>query len=1033
MAHPDPDDHLRRRLRTLQRVVGGPTDATLARRSGVAAATFSEAMAGKRRLRDEFVAKVIAGCVACARAAGRAGLDEQHVLQALRLPGHTAADNGIFERDDYLDSCSSVLDEVRGRAGATIVVEGPAGIGKSELLARVCAESAVRGITPLVVRGNQLDQTMAFSGVRTLLGRWAAGHSGHDRQRLFAGAAAFARVPLGLPHTRRGSEIGLTEALYWLLVNATDPAGGDESLLLAVDDAHWLDEESLNWLEFLSDRLAGLPVVLLLACRPDEPAQPPALTRVTLRATSVIRPRPLSLDAVRAIVGRGLGPPGSPPDETFCAAFHRHSGGNPFYLRWMIDLARERRLAPTAGSAARVARLTPRQVVVHLNERLRALGPPAERLARTIAVLGPGIPLDQAVHLAGLTCEEGKRAYDLLCRAGILADHSSVDFRHPIIRSAVYDDIDPSQRSDTHLAAARSLHQAGAGLQPVAAHLLRVNAAGDPWVVDRLVAAADAAMSSGLAATAARYLGRGVAEPPPPARRCQVRTRYGQALALGEVATAIPELLAAREQAADDAQGVEAAIALAKVYGYANRLGDAVRSLDRALDGCRDDGLRDRLRAEQLLWATWWADDPHRPDRMLLLDRAAPPLRGATHVERLMIALHAWSLVLRGEPRTAAAQAIGPVIRDGVSFADLDQGMEVGTVTAFVHLFSDDLATAGRLFEQAVDEFDRNGWRGTHLTFARVHLGNVALREGRIADAVADAEIALRLADRTGPGTPAEQFATGTLIEALLARGDVDRAEAVYGERRYGASSADALVLPIPNAVRGALQMARGQTAGATATLRRLGQWLEHASLLNPSVCMWRFDLAQVLRHTAPDQAREIVDVGTRRAERFGSPLVRARALRTLAALRPASAAEPLEEAVRILRPTPHHLERAHALAELGAALTRRDPTASPRAGRDARVPLSEALTLADECGALGLADAVARRLGDAPHLQRRRTNALDPRRRRVALLAADGRSESEIAYSMVLDLDTVTTLLREAHDILGVGSLAELRRALTR
>lgn len=1023
MAHPDSDDHLRRQLRTLQRVVGGPTDATLARRSGVAAATFSEAMAGKRRLRDEFVAKVIAGCVACARAAGRGALDEQHVLQALRLPGHTAADNGIFERDDDLNSCSSVLDDVRGRAGATIVVEGPAGIGKSELLARVCAEGAVRGITPLVVRGNQRDQTMAFCGVRTLLGRWTAGHTGQDRQRLFAGAAAFARVPLGLPHTRRGSGIGLTEALYWLLVNATDPAGRDDALLLAVDDAHWLDEESLNWLEFLSDRLAGLPVVLVLACRPDEPAPPPALTRITLRATSVIRPRPLSRDAVRAIVGRRLGRTGAPPDETFCSAFHRHSGGNPFYLRWMLDLAHERRLAPTAESAARVARLTPRQVVVHLNERLNLLGPSAGRLARTIAVLGPGIPLDQAGDLAGLTPEESKRAYDRLCRAAILADGASVDFRHPIIRSAVYDDIDPSQRSDTHRAAALLLHQADADLETVAAHLLRVTTAGDPWVVDRLAAAAAGAMGSGLAGTAARYLGRAVAEPPPAGLRCQVRMRYGQALALGEVATAIPELIAAREQAADEAQGVEAAIALAKTYGYANRLGDAVRSLDRALDRCRDDGLRDHLRAEQLLWATWWADDPQRPDRMLLLDRDAPPLPGVTHVQRLMIALHAWSLVLRGEPRTAAADAIRPVIRNGVSFADLDQGMEVGTVTGFVHLYSDDLTMAGRLFGQAMDEFDRNGWRGTHLTFARTHRANIALREGRLADAIADAEIALRLADRTGPGTPAEQFATGTLIEALLARGDVDRAVALCDDRAYGTSPADAMVLPLPAAVRGALQLARGQTAAAVATLRRVGQWLEHACLLNPSVCPWRFDLGRALRHSAPDEAREIVAVGMRRADRFGGPLARARALRTLAALQPDSAAELLVEAVRILRPTPHRLEQAHALAELGAAL---------RSDRDARALLSDALTLADACGARSLGNAIARRLGSAPRLQRRRLDALDARRERVARLAADGHSESEIAYSMVLGLDTVTTLLREAHDALGAGSLAELRRALT-
>ncbi len=149
MPEQDPDDHVRRQLRTLQRVVGGPSDAVLARRSGVAAATFSEVMSGKRRPREEFVAKVVSGCLVSARASGHAPLDERRLLRALRLPGHTASDSGILERDDDLDRCSAVLESVRARMGATIVVEGPAGIGKSEVVAHVCAEAAARGIGPL--------------------------------------------------------------------------------------------------------------------------------------------------------------------------------------------------------------------------------------------------------------------------------------------------------------------------------------------------------------------------------------------------------------------------------------------------------------------------------------------------------------------------------------------------------------------------------------------------------------------------------------------------------------------------------------------------------------------------------------------------------------------------------------------------------------------------------------------------------------------------------------------------------------------
>lgn len=1021
MAHPASDDHLRRQLRTLQQVVGAPTDAALARRSGVAAATFSEAMSGKRRLRDEFVAKVISGCLATARASGHAVLDPQHVLHALRLPGHTAADSGILERDDALNSCSAVLDGIRARAGATIVIEGPAGIGKSELLARVCAESAVRGITPLLVRGNQRDQTLAFGGVRALLARWVSSHSARDKQRLFAGAASFAKVPLGLPHTGRGSMIGFIEALYWLVVNATGLAGRDDALLFAVDDAHWLDEESLDWLEFLANRLAGLPVVILLAHRPDEPTRAPALTRVALHATQVVRPQPLSLDAVRTIVGRGPIGRARVPDGAFCSALLEHSGGNPFYLRWMLNLARDRNLAPTAAAAAQVGGLTPHQVVLHLNERLDRLGSDARLVARTIAVLGPGGSLDRAIRLAGLSPEDGKREYDRLCKAEILADQSSVDFRHPIIRGAVYDAIEPSQRSDLHLAAARQLHHDDSDTDAVAAHLLQVHTSGDPWVADRLSAAASDAMASGLASTAARYLGRAVAEPPPPAERCRVRLRHGQALALGELSAALPELLTAYDMAPDDAQRTEAAIALAKAYSYANRLGDAVQHLDRALNGSPDSVLRGRLQAEQLLWATWWAEDPHRPERMELLDRLAPPLAGRDHVERLLITLHAWSLVLRGHPRTDATDAIGPVVRHGVTFADLDQGMEVATMTAFVHLYSDDLAVARGMFDQAVQEFDRDGWRGTHLAFARVHQGNVALREGRLADAVADAEIALRLADRTGSGTPAELFATGTLIEALLARGDLDRAAAVRTAREYGVRQPDALVLPIPWAVHGALELARGEVRRATATLRRTGQWLEHAHLANPSICSWRLDLARALRQSAPDEAREIADIAARQADRFGNPLTRAQALRTLAALDPSTAVEPLQEAAHLLADAPNRLERAHVLAELGGALARE--------GHDAREHLSNALALADECDATSLRTEIARQLG--VHPSRRRVNALDPRRQRVVRLAADGHSDAKIAYQMVLDLDTVTRLRHESQDILGAGSRAELRRAL--
>ncbi|MDQ7808574.1 AAA family ATPase [Amycolatopsis sp. A133] len=1028
----DPDDRVRRRLRTLQRVVGAPSDAVLARRSGLSAATFSEVMSGKRSPREEFVGKVVAGCVVSARANGQAPMDVQRVLHALRLPGHTASDSGLLERDDELDRCSAVLEAVRDRVGATVVIEGPAGIGKSQLLAQVCTEAAVRGVVPLAVRGNQRDQTMAFGAARTLLARWVAGHGERDRRALFAGAADFARLPLGVPRARqRGPEsmIGLTEALYWLVVNATSllrVGSGADGLLLAVDDAHWLDEESLRWLEFLADRLAGLPVVVLLAHRPHER---PTLTRITLRAAEVVRPRPLGPAAVRTMVHRGPPAhrtPGGEPDDRFCAALLDRSGGNPFYLHWMLDMARERGLKPTAADAELVGTLTPRHVVQYLSERLAGLGPAARSLAQAGAVLGPGHPLGDTALLAGLATAESKREYDRLCEAAILAPGSTVDFRHPIIHSAVYDDIDPSLRSDLHLAAARLLHDRHAAPDAVAAHLLDVHAAGDPWVAGRMTAAAEDALGSGLAATAARYLKRAIDEPPPMARQGRVRLRYGQALALEEVAAALPALRAAYRQATDDVLRTDAAVALAKAHSYADRLGDGVRLLDAALDHCADERQRQRLLAEQLLWATWWDDDPLRADRMALLDRIAPPLTGGTDVERLLIVLHAWSLVLRGRPRAEGFAAVERVIRRGVVFADVDQGMEIATMTGFVHLYAGAADVAHGLFDQAVDEFERHGWRGTHLAFAHANRGHSALRLGRLDDAVADTGIALRLALRSGSGTPAEWFATGTLVETLLARGEVDAAVAVCADRGYRERRPDAVVLPVPEAVAGALSLAQGRPGRAAAILRTVGNRLDAASMTNPAVCGWRFGLAAALRHSAPEEARQVASEAAQLADRFGDPVTRGRALRTLAAV-DADRAALLEESARLLRSVPDRWQYLQTLAQLGAEFARSGHT------EDARRTFTEALALADEGGALALRKDLARHLGtigvtaEPPP----RVNALSPRARRVAQLAAEGRSEAEIAHKLVLDLDTVRKLELSAADRLGTDSRAGLRRAL--
>jgi DNA-binding NarL/FixJ family response regulator len=413
---------------------------------------------------------------------------------------------------------------------------------------------------------------------------------------------------------------------------------------------------------------------------------------------------------------------------------------------------------------------------------------------------------------------------------------------------------------------------------------------------------------------------------------------------------------------------------------------------------------------------------------MALLDRIAPPLTGGTDVERLLIVLHAWSLVLRGRLRAEGLAAVERVIRAGVVFADVDQGMEVATMTGFVHLYSGAADVSHDLFDQAIDEFEDHGWRGTHLAFAYANRGHSALRLGRLYDAVADTDIALRLAIRSGAGTPAEWFATGTLAQSLLARGEIDLAAAACADRGYHDRRPDAVITPVPKAVAGALLLAQGDHRRAAAALREVGHRLDAAPMINPAVCGWRFDLALALRRSAPDEAREVAFDAVRLADRFADPTTRGHALRTLAAVdadRPAL----LEESARLLRGVPNRWQYLQTLADLGAEFVRSGHT------EDARRTFTEAVALADECGALGLRTDLTAHLGRIGITAERppRVNALSPRLRRVAELAAEGRSEAEIAHRMVLTLDTVRTLVLDAHTRFGTDSRTGLRRALNR
>ncbi len=180
---------------------------------------------------------------------------------------------GLLERDAELAALEAAIEDARRGAGTLVVVEGPAGIGKTRLLRAARERAAASGMAVLTARGSELERDFPLGVVRQLLEPAVRGEAARRRDDLLAGAAQPAAAVLGMAEAAERDvfadpSFATLNALYWLVSNLAE-AG---PLLLAVDDAHWADSASLRFLRFLLGRLEDLPVTLVVAARPSDPA-----------------------------------------------------------------------------------------------------------------------------------------------------------------------------------------------------------------------------------------------------------------------------------------------------------------------------------------------------------------------------------------------------------------------------------------------------------------------------------------------------------------------------------------------------------------------------------------------------------------------------------------------------------------------------------------------------------------------------------------------------------------------------------------
>ena len=161
----------------------------------------------------------------------------------------------MIEREQECARLSAALAD-----GGLVLIEGPAGSGRSLLLEHTRREARERGMTVFAARAGELEQAFAFGVVRQLFERELLGASAQRRAELLAGAAALAAPAVGLDDgaaprwsTRRSRSCTASTGSW-----PTSPS--ERPCCSSIDDAHWADAASLRALAYLAARLEGLPV-----------------------------------------------------------------------------------------------------------------------------------------------------------------------------------------------------------------------------------------------------------------------------------------------------------------------------------------------------------------------------------------------------------------------------------------------------------------------------------------------------------------------------------------------------------------------------------------------------------------------------------------------------------------------------------------------------------------------------------------------------------------------------------------------------